>query len=114
MYSLLRNILFNFDAEDVHHFSMNALRSLSNMQYVRKLIADHLQVKNASLNRQVFGLPFENPIGLAAGFDKNALYIRELDTLGFGFAEIGTVTPLPQAGNERPRLFRLPQDKAII
>lgn len=67
-----------------------------------------------SLEREVFGLTFRNPVGLGAGFDKNALFLRELDALGFGFVEVGTVTPLPQDGNEKPRLFRLPQDQALI
>ena len=64
--------------------------------------------------RQSFNLTFKNPVGLGAGFDKNAKYLRELEALGFGFVEIGTVTPLPQAGNDKPRLFRLPKDKALI
>lgn len=114
MYALLRNILFNFDAEDVHHFSMNVLKSISNIEFLRKMMADHFQYHHPSLHRQAFGLPFKNPIGLAAGFDKNALYLREWDTLGFGFVEIGTVTPLPQDGNDKPRLFRLINDKALI
>ena len=114
MYKLLRNILFNFDGEAVHHFSMNALKTLCGNDTMRQLLAKQFQLKHDSLNRQVFGLPFENPVGLGAGFDKNALYLRELETLGFGFVEIGTVTPLPQAGNEKPRLFRLPKDGAII
>ncbi len=114
MYSLLRNILFRFDAEEVHHFSMSVLKNISRIEPFRKMIADHFQINHASLMRQAFGLPFKNPIGLAAGFDKNALYLRELESLGFGFVEIGTVTPLPQDGNDRPRLFRLPQDKTII
>ena len=67
-----------------------------------------------ALERELFGLTFRNPVGLGAGFDKNALYLRELEALGFGFVEIGTVTPLPQAGNEQPRLFRLPEDQALI
>ncbi len=62
----------------------------------------------------VFRVPFPNPVGLGAGFDKNAKYLKELECLGFGFVEIGTVTPQPQAGNEKPRLFRLPKDKALI
>lgn len=66
------------------------------------------------LQHSLFGLHFKNPVGLAAGFDKNALYLNELDALGFGYIEIGTVTPKPQAGNEQPRLFRLPKDKALI
>ena len=114
MYKLLRNILFNFDAEAVHHFSMNTLKTLCENEMVRQILVKQFQLKHDSLNRQVFGLPFENPVGLGAGFDKNALYLRELETLGFGFVEIGTVTPLPQKGNDKPRLFRLPKDGAII
>lgn len=68
----------------------------------------------ASLQKTLFGLHFKNPIGLGAGFDKNARYMREIETLGFGFVEIGTVTPKPQAGNDKPRLFRLPKDGALI
>jgi len=114
MYSLLRNIFFNFDAEDVHYFAMNALKSASKIDLLQKLIAKNFQCQNPVLEKQVFGLPFKNPVGIGAGFDKNAVYIQELATIGFGFVEIGTVTPLPQSGNERPRLFRLPKDKAII
>lgn len=66
------------------------------------------------MEKELLGLHFKNPVGLGAGFDKNALYLRELECLGFGFVEIGTVTPKPQAGNEKPRLFRLPKDKALI
>lgn len=70
--------------------------------------------RTSGLQKEVCKLPFTNPVGLGAGFDKNARYLRELEALGFGFVEIGTVTPLPQAGNEKPRLFRLPQDGALI
>lgn len=114
MYSLLRDILFNFDAEGVHHFSMNAIKNVSKVDVLQKLMAKGFQYNNPSLEKQVFGLPFNNPVGLGAGFDKNALFIKELATIGFGFIEIGTVTPLPQPGNDKPRLFRLPKDKAII
>ncbi len=114
MYSMLRNILFNFDAESVHHFSMNTIKSISNITAVQKVLSQEFQYKHPSLQKQVFGLPFQNPVGLGAGFDKNALYLKELETIGFGFVEIGTVTPLPQPGNDRPRLFRLPKDEAII
>ena len=69
---------------------------------------------DSRLTTDVFNLEFKNPVGLGAGFDKNAKYLRELETLGFGFVEIGTVTPLPQEGNPEPRLFRLPKDKALI
>lgn len=114
MYAMLRNILFNFDAEDVHHFSMNTIKSVSKVEVLQKLLANEFQYHNPALEKQVFGLPFKNPVGLGAGFDKNALYIKELTTIGFGFIEVGTVTPLPQQGNDKPRLFRLPKDKAII
>jgi len=114
MYSLLRNLLFNFDAEAVHHFSMDTMKSMNNMGALKNLLLKSFQFDDPSLNRQVFGLPFKNPVGLGAGFDKNATYIKELETIGFGFAEIGTVTPLPQQGNDKPRLFRLAKDKAII
>ena len=114
MYALLRNILFNFDAEDIHHLSMNTIKSVSKVDMLQKLLAKGFQYHNPTLEKQVFGLPFTNPVGLGAGFDKNALYIKEIETIGFGFVEIGTVTPLPQPGNNKPRLFRLPKDKAII
>ncbi|MCW3107486.1 MAG: quinone-dependent dihydroorotate dehydrogenase [Segetibacter sp.] len=114
MYSLLRNLLFNFDAEAVHHFSMNSLKQVSSIDGFKKILAKNFQFEHPSLHKQVFGLPFKNPVGLGAGFDKNALYLKELETLGFGFVEIGTVTPLPQPGNDKPRLFRLQKDEAII
>src|SRR5437868_6375545 len=112
MYKFLRNILFLFDAEQVHYFSMNVLRLICRVGFLKKIIEKKYQPK--SHLTQAFGLTFKNPVGLAAGFDKNAKYLSELETLGFGFIEIGTVTPLPQKGNEKPRLFRLPKDKALI
>jgi dihydroorotate dehydrogenase len=114
MYSLLRNLLFNLDAEKAHYFSMNFLRTVCGIGPVRKIISSMFTPKDPSLERREFGLTFRNPVGLGAGFDKNAIYLRELEALGFGFVEIGTVTPLPQAGNDKPRLFRLPEDKALI
>ena len=114
MYSALRDILFNFDAEGVHHFSMNTLRVACKVDFIQRELARAYQLNHHSLTRKAFGLLFKNPVGLGAGFDKNAYYIKELETLGFGFIEIGTVTPRPQAGNNRPRLFRLADDKAII
>ena len=114
MYSVLRNLLFNFDPEDVHHFSMNTLKRISDVGIFEKILTKSFGFDHPSLHKQVFGLPFKNPVGLGAGFDKNALYLKELETIGFGFIEIGTVTPLPQPGNDKPRLFRLPQDEAII
>lgn len=114
MYSVLRNLLFKMEAEQAHYFSMNLLKGACSIAPVRKIISQWFTPTNPSLIKSVFGLPFRNPVGLGAGFDKNAVYLRELEALGFGFVEIGTVTPLPQAGNEKPRLFRLPADKALI
>src|ERR1700733_11468476 len=115
MYKILRTILFFFPAEGVHHISMKALKVLCGWSWGQWLVTRACQPDDAEgLQRSVFGLSFRNPVGLGAGFDKNGLYLRELEALGFGSAEIGTVTPLPQAGNEQPRLFRLPQDQALI
>ena len=113
MYKLLRTILFFFPAEGVHHFSMKGLRLLCGFGPTRSLVRWACRPEG-KLKRQLLGLNFRNSLGLGAGFDKNALYLRELETLGFGFVEIGTVTPLPQPGNDKPRLFRLPQDQALI
>ena len=113
MYQLLRSVFFLFDAEKVHYFAMNALKMLCSFGFFRKLTASTFKPKNSD-SLTVFDLSFPNRVGLAAGFDKNARYLRELETLGFGFVEIGTVTPKPQAGNDKPRLFRLTEDKAII
>jgi len=112
MYPLLRSILFLQDPEKVHYFSMRLLKSLCNIGFIRKLITTIYTPKNIPVT--VFGLPFKNIVGLAAGFDKNASYLRELETLGFSHIEIGTVTPIAQAGNDKPRLFRLPNDRALI
>ncbi len=114
MYNVIRNTLFLLDAERAHYLSMNALRLLCSIGPIKWTINKAFSPKDRSLERQFFGLNFKNPIGLGAGFDKNAAYLRELEALGFGFVEIGTVTPLPQEGNEKPRLFRLPADKALI
>lgn len=112
MYKILRFILFFFDAEKVHHFSMNALKRLCNIGFIKKMLAKKFKAQSSKL--KAFGLDFSSPVGLAAGFDKNAKYLRELEILGFGHVEIGTVTPRPQAGNDKPRLFRLPEDKALL
>ena len=114
MYTILRSVLFWFSPEWVHYFSMNCLRVLCAVPFVKKMMARSFGVDNSVLNKELLGLHFKNPVGLAAGFDKNALYLNELEALGFGFVEIGTVTPKPQDGNEKPRLFRLPKDKALI
>jgi dihydroorotate dehydrogenase len=114
MYKLLRNILFLFPTESIHYFSMNMLKLACKIGIIKKLISSLFTIQHPAFEKELFGLHFKNMIGLGAGFDKNALYLNELETLGFGFVEIGTVTPLPQAGNDKPRLFRLPKDKALI
>lgn len=112
MYSILRSFLFFFDAEKVHYFAMNSLKRFCNAggAGLIRLLCHPGRIRGEN----ALELEFPNKIGLGAGFDKNALYLEELEILGFGFVEIGTVTPLPQAGNDKPRLFRLPDDKALI
>lgn len=114
IYPLLREILFCFPPEDVHYFSMDLLRAGCTIPPIQSLIESGFCYPDKDLQKNVFGLNFTNPVGLGAGFDKNARYLNELAALGFGFVEIGTVTPKGQPGNEKPRLFRLPADKALI
>ncbi len=114
MYKWLRSLLFLFPPESVHHFSMFALNGISAIQPGRYLLRKLFSVNDISLQKKIAGLVFKNPVGLAAGFDKNALYLQSLEILGFGFIEIGTVTPLAQSGNPKPRLFRLKKDDALI
>ena len=115
MYKLLRSVLFLFNPEWVHYFSMNGLRMLCKIGFIKKLIAKSFTPQpGKNIQYSIFNIQFPNRVGLGAGFDKNAKYLNELEALGFGFVEIGTVTPLPQAGNDKPRLFRLPKDKALI
>jgi dihydroorotate dehydrogenase len=111
---ILRPILFQFDPEAVHHFSFNALKFAYKIPGVSSILKKSFVLEDKRLEREVFGLKFKNPIGLAAGFDKNAELYKELSSLGFGFIEIGTVTPKAQAGNPKKRSFRLKQDSAII
>ena len=113
MYKILRSFLFLFDPEWVHYFSMNGLRLLCKIPGVKSLLAASYCPKG-NFKYSIFDIQFLNKVGLGAGFDKNAKYLNELAALGFGFVEIGTVTPRPQAGNDKPRLFRLPKDKALI
>ncbi len=115
MYKLLiRPILFLFQPEAIHIFSINFLAVLDNIPFLKTLLRVFFISDNKQLKRKLFGLEFDNPVGLAAGFDKNAEVFGALAAFGFGFIEIGTVTPLAQAGNAKPRLFRLKKDKAII
>lgn len=114
MYSILRRLFFLFDAEKAHYGAMNLFKAACAVPFLRSALQNIFTVSNPSLHRSAFGLHFKNPVGLGAGFDKNALYLKELQTLGFGFIEIGTVTPKPQKGNDKPRLFRLKKDGALI
>ena len=114
MYSLLKPILFKFDPEKVHYFVTRNLKRFNRIPGGSAFIKSIWAFNDARLEKQVFGLKFKNPVGLAAGFDKNADVISEMANLGFGFIEVGTVTPLPQDGNPKPRMFRLPADGGLI
>ncbi|HBY69563.1 MAG TPA: dihydroorotate dehydrogenase (quinone) [Flavobacteriaceae bacterium] len=111
--SIIRPILFQFDPEKVHHFTFKLIRFLNKLG-LGGLFKSLCKVNDKRLEREVFGLKFPNPVGLAAGFDKDGKLYKELSNLGFGFIEIGTVTPKPQPGNPKKRLFRLQSDSAII
>ena len=113
-HKLVRPILFLFDPEKVHYFSFFMIKVLSAIPGVSLVIRSLYQLKHPSLEREVFGLKFPNPVGLAAGFDKNAVLYKQLSNFGFGFIEIGTLTPKAQPGNPKKRLFRLLEDQAII
>jgi dihydroorotate dehydrogenase len=114
MYQFIKPILFKFDPENVHYFVTRNLKRFNRFPGGASLSKAMWDVKDQGLEREVFGLKFRNPVGLAAGFDKNAEMMGEMANLGFGFVEIGTVTPLPQPGNDKPRMFRLPADSALI
>lgn len=112
--ALLKPLFFQLDAERAHHLVFDNLKRMARMPGGLALLRGLYDYQNPGLEREVFGLKFRNPVGLAAGFDKNAELTDELAALGFGFVEIGTVTPRPQPGNPQPRLFRLPQDEALV
>ncbi len=111
---LIRPLLFCFDPEKVHYFTFSLIRLLSKIPGVSFIFKAIYEVNDPRLEREVFGLKFKNPVGLAAGFDKDAKLYKELSNFGFGFIEIGTVTPKAQDGNPKIRLFRLKEDAAII
>ena len=111
---LLKPILFCIDPERVHEITFFFINLIFKIPLVSSLISKIYSLKNPILETEVFGIKFPNPIGLAAGFDKNAKLYNEFSNFGFGFIEIGTVTPLPQEGNPKKRLFRLVNDEAII
>jgi dihydroorotate dehydrogenase len=112
--SFIRPIFFIFDPEKVHHFVVALLKFVMKLPGVGRMIHKHTSVEHPALERVVFGLKFKNPVGLAAGFDKQAEVFNELTNFGFSHIEIGTVTPLGQPGNIKPRLFRLPADGGMI
>lgn len=114
IYPLVKNTLFLFPPETAHRISMNGLHAVSSLPFLKHWIAHQFQYPSTRLKKTIMGLEFPNPVGLGAGFDKNAEHLDVLALLGFGFIEIGTVTPLAQAGNPAPRLFRLPDQKALI
>jgi dihydroorotate dehydrogenase len=114
MYQLLKPLLFKFDPEKVHYFVTRNLKRVNRFPGGSALSRAVWAVNDDRLAKTVFGLTFKNPVGLAAGFDKNGDTIAEMANLGFGFIEVGTVTPLPQPGNPKPRMFRLPADAALI
>ncbi|EIM74813.1 dihydroorotate dehydrogenase 2 [Nitritalea halalkaliphila LW7] len=112
--ALIKPWLFRKSPEEAHHYTFRLIKRYFTLPLLKDLIRGQFAYSHPSLRREVFGLTFENPVGLAAGFDKDAVLIEEMAALGFGFIEIGTLTPRPQAGNPQPRLFRLPQDEALI
>ena len=114
MYKLIRKILFQFDPEKVHHFTATLLKIGFCLPFVGSLVRRKFTITDKRLERELFGITFPNPVGLAAGFDKNGTMFNELANFGFGFIEVGTVTPKAQPGNPKKRLFRLILDKAII
>ena len=114
MYQLIKPLLFKFDPEKVHYFVTRSLKRFNKFPGGAALSRALWGLDDAMLEKEVFGLKFKNPVGLAAGFDKNADTISEMANLGFGFIEVGTVTPLAQPGNPKPRMFRLPEDSALI
>ncbi len=112
--SVIRPLLFKLSPETIHHATAKTLKVCRYIPFARQAISGLFKVKSKGLERELFGLHFNNPVGMAAGFDKNADFYDMLGELGFGFVEVGTVTPMAQGGNPKPRCFRLAEDKAII
>jgi len=112
--AVLRPLLFLIDPERSHNFTLQLLKIIFHFPGVSSLSRFIYNYKNPKLSRNVFGLDFKNPVGLAAGFDKDAKFVDELSSFGFGFIEVGTLTPKPQVGFTKPRLFRLKNDNALI
>ncbi len=114
MYQLLKPLLFRLPPERAHALTVQGLAATLSLPGVSEVFRKTYHYEDPRLERTVFGIPFRNPVGLAAGFDKDGKYYRDMSSLGFGFLELGTVTPRPQVGNPQPRLFRLPADRALI
>ena len=112
--SFIRPLFFLFDPEKIHHFTFLLIKYISKIPGVPSIFRMLYQINDKKLERNLFGLTFKNPVGLAAGFDKNAVLYNELSNFGFGFIEIGTVTPKAQEGNPKKRVFRLKADNALI
>jgi len=112
--SILRPILFLFPPETIHNLATLYIQILNKIPLLNNFIRKVYRVDHPNLSRELFGLKFDNPVGLAAGFDKDAVMLDGLSNFGFGFIEVGTVTPEPQDGNPKPRLFRIPVNKALI
>ncbi|MCF1191177.1 quinone-dependent dihydroorotate dehydrogenase [Mangrovimonas sp. AS39] len=112
--AFIRPLLFSFDPERIHHFTFSFIKTLHKVPVMGALVKSMYHLEDKRLERNLFGLTFKNPVGLAAGFDKNAELYNELGSFGFGFVEIGTVTPKAQAGNPKKRLFRLKEDQGLI
>jgi dihydroorotate dehydrogenase len=113
VYPFLRRLLFRLDAEASHGIGIAALRAAQALPGVTATLAQRNLITAPALRQTLFGREFPNPVGLAAGFDKDAVAVRAMPALGFGFVEVGTVTPLPQPGNPRPRLFRHPAERSL-
>ncbi|MEM8586042.1 MAG: quinone-dependent dihydroorotate dehydrogenase [Bacteroidota bacterium] len=114
IYQLAKPLLFSMAPEKAHDFTVGALKTTLATPVLGSGFRSAFKLEDARLERELFGLKFPNPVGLAAGFDKDGKYYHQMAALGFGFVELGTVTPRPQSGNPRPRLFRLPTDRALI
>lgn len=114
MYSFLKFFLFQFNPEKAHKITFSLIKFTNYLPFFNLITRSIFQIKHPQLKKTVFGLDFENPVGLAAGLDKDAIAFNELGNFGFGFIEIGTVTPKPQSGNDKPRLFRLVENEALI
>ncbi len=111
---LIRPLFFLFQPESIHHFIIKLIKSVFRIAVVRRLVNRTYIIEHQDLEQEFFGLTFKNPVGLAAGFDKDAAVFNEFASFGFSFIEVGTITPKAQAGNEKPRSFRLVKDKALI